>query len=106
MKSTMVATTAVRARRPTFMAHSLCRKGRGSNVTTRGAGNARGNRQRAHACDLGRRLALRTQLSVTQKQASPVGRLRPAFEDTAIDERPAVEIVVDVAREDEAVDER
>src|SRR5689334_22164757 len=51
-------------------------------------------------------LPLRTELRVAQEHLPPLGRLAPALEHAAIDERPAVEVVVDVAREDEAVDER
>ena len=52
------------------------------------------------------RLPLRPHLRVAEKQLPPAGRLAPAFERTPIDERPAVEVVIHVAREDEAVDER
>src|SRR5687767_8846220 len=52
------------------------------------------------------RLSLRTQLRVAQKQLAPRGRLAPALEHPPIDQRPAVEIVIHVARENEAVDER
>src|SRR5438067_7830025 len=52
------------------------------------------------------RRALRALLRVAKEQLPPRRRLTPALEHAPIDERPAVEIVVDVAREDEAVDER
>src|SRR5687768_8056551 len=53
-----------------------------------------------------RRLPLRTPLRVAQEELPPRGRLAPSLEDAPIDERPAVEVVVHVAREDEPVDER
>src|SRR5215831_12734335 len=53
-----------------------------------------------------RRLALGAHLGVAKKELAPRRRLAPPFERAAVDERPAVEVVVDVAREDEAVDER
>src|SRR5262249_57079562 len=43
---------------------------------------------------------------VTKERGPPPGRLEPSFEDTPIDERPAIEVVVDVACENEPVDER
>src|SRR3954447_6564162 len=51
-------------------------------------------------------IALRTELRVAQKQLAPFRGLAPALEHMPIDQRPAVEIVVDVAGEDEAVHQR
>src|SRR5439155_21480643 len=50
--------------------------------------------------------SLRPHLRVTKEHLAPRGRLAPALEHAAIDERPAVEVVVHVAREDEPVHER
>src|SRR5215475_13943531 len=67
----------------------------------------RGRNGRRDRCGRGQiRLSLRPHLRVTQEHLAPLGGLAPAFEHAAIDERPAVEIVIDVAGEDEAVDER
>src|SRR6516162_5449322 len=52
------------------------------------------------------RLALGTHLCVSEEHLAPRGGLAPALEHPAVDERPPVEIVVHVACEDEAVDER
>src|SRR5207237_4408410 len=49
---------------------------------------------------------LRAVLRVAQEQLAPRSGFAPALEHAAIDQRPAIEVVVDVAREDEAVDER
>src|SRR6516162_439392 len=56
-----------------------------------------------------RRLPLWTQgaLSrVPQEHLAPRGRLAPALEHAAVEKRPAVEVMIDVAGQDEAVDER
>ena len=50
--------------------------------------------------------ALRPHLRVSQEHLAPLRRLAPALEHAPIDQRPAVEVVVDVAREDEPVDQR
>src|SRR5262245_52633616 len=55
--------------------------------------------------EINRRLALRAHLRVAQEELSPRGRLAPALEDAAIEERPPIVVVVDVACENEAVDE-
>src|SRR6266545_6278952 len=57
----------------------------------------------------GRRLwkiALGADLRVPQKHLAPFGRFTPALEHAPIDERPAVEIMVHIAGQNEAVDER
>src|SRR4051812_36388171 len=69
--------------------------------------NARGNRRdRGGIRDNGRELPLRSELRVAQEHLSPRRGLTPAFEDAPIDERPAVEVVIDVAGENESVDQR
>src|SRR6516164_399755 len=52
------------------------------------------------------RQPLRPEPRVLEKQLSPGRLFRPALEDPAIEEGPAVEVVVDLARQDEPVDER
>src|SRR5207245_6257225 len=71
----------------------------------RSRGDRRDRRAHAGGRDV-RRLPLRPHRRVAQEQLSPLGAFAPALERAAVDERPAVEIVVDVARQDEAVHER
>src|SRR5262249_57061065 len=54
----------------------------------------------------GRGRGLRAVLRIAKKQLAPRRRFAPALEDAAIDQRPAVEVVIDVAGEDEPVDQR
>src|SRR5712692_1768941 len=68
--------------------------------------SARSGNGRFDRGDNGNRRALRAHVRVAQEHLAPLGRLAPALEDTAINEGPAVEVVIDVAGEDEAVDER
>src|ERR1700686_5318919 len=49
---------------------------------------------------------LRAHPRVAQEELSPRAILAPPLERAAIDERPAVKIVIDLTREDEAIDER
>src|SRR5689334_16761228 len=51
-------------------------------------------------------LTLRSHRRVAQEHLPPLRRLAPALEDTAVDQRPAIEVVIDVAGENEAVDQR
>src|SRR5262245_52667899 len=51
-------------------------------------------------------LALRTLLRVSQEQLSPRRPLGPLLERFSIERRPAIEVVIDLAREHEAVHER
>src|SRR5947208_2179312 len=51
-------------------------------------------------------LPLRADGGVAEEHLSPFSRLAPALEDTAVDERPSVEIVVHVAGQDKSIDER
>src|SRR6185369_3514561 len=66
----------------------------------------RKRRRRFRKSGLDGRLTLRPHLRVAEKQLPPLGRLAPALEHAPIDERPAIKVVVHVARENEAVDER
>src|SRR5438552_6172263 len=69
--------------------------------------DARGRRNRGGGLRPGdERLALGAEPGVAQEQLPPAGGLAPAFEPAAIDQRPAIEVVIHVAGEDEAVDER
>src|ERR1051325_6567405 len=68
--------------------------------------DARGNGGGIGGVDRGIRRADRAQARVAQKHLAPLRRLGPALEHAAIDERPAIEIVIDLARQDEAVDQR
>src|SRR5260370_33211193 len=74
--------------------------------------NARGNGQAVEGRALGgvrgdfRWLPLWTCLSVSQEHLAPRSGLAPALEDAPIDQRPPVEVVIHVARQDEAIDER
>src|SRR3989442_7963609 len=52
------------------------------------------------------RRPLRARLRVAQEQMAPFRGFAPALENAAVDQRPAVEIVIHVARQDEAVHER
>src|SRR4051812_34755770 len=52
------------------------------------------------------RRRLRPVFGVLQEQLSPFSRLAPPLEDATVDERPPVEIMIDIAREDETVHER
>src|SRR6202795_206467 len=74
-----------------------------SSVNTRGYRNARD----AHARrgDDGRP-ALRAHLRVAEEELSPRRGLAPVRERAAVEEGPAVVVVVEVAGENEAVDER
>src|SRR3990172_2445297 len=67
--------------------------------------DARGGRS-GSANTIDRRLALRPHLRVAEKQPAPMCRLAPALEGAPIDERPPVKVVVEVARENEAVHQR
>src|ERR1700730_15680908 len=49
---------------------------------------------------------LRAHPRVAQEELPPRGLLAPPLEHAAIDERPAVKIVIDLTRENEAIDER
>src|SRR5579872_4113432 len=77
-------------------------------IITQPAGlvNASGSRGRAHGLGAERWRALGTERGVAEKHATPLGRFRPALEHPSIDQRPAVEVVIHITREDEAVDER
>ena len=52
------------------------------------------------------RAALGTHPRVAQKQLAPVGFFRPSLERPPIEQRPPIQVVVDLAGQDEAVDER
>ena len=45
-------------------------------------------------------------LGVAEEQLPPFGLFRPSLERPAVEQRPAIQIVVDLAGQDEAVDER
>src|SRR5262249_6309442 len=77
------------------------RSGVASSVNARGRRNGGFDRQE----HVGER-SLRTHLSIAQEQLAPLGRLAAALAYAAIDERPAVEVVIHVAREDEPVHQR
>ena len=51
-------------------------------------------------------MALRPHLRVSKEHLAPLRGLAPALEHPPIDQGPSIEVVVDVARQDEPVDER
>src|SRR5438093_3755672 len=68
--------------------------------------DARGGRNRDGGLRPGdERLALGAEPGVAQEQLAPAGGLAPAFEPAAIDQRPAIEVVIHVAGKDEPVHE-
>src|SRR5262249_1179973 len=68
--------------------------------------NARGNGDAAVGAADRRLRSERAFLGVAEEHLAPFRGFAPAFEHAAVDERPAVEVVVHVAREDESVHER
>src|SRR5205814_3519932 len=71
--------------------------------------NATGDRRGGEASRPGgvtRRLTLRSHLRVAEEQPPPSRGFRPALECAPVENRPPAEIVIHLARQDEAVDER
>src|SRR5262249_54914892 len=52
------------------------------------------------------RRSLRAHLRVPQEQLAPLRALAPSLERPSVEHRPPIEIVIDLARQDEPVDER
>ena len=66
------------------------------------------NRRRSIGCDgaLKKRRALRPHLRVAQEKLAPRRLFAPSLEYPPIEERPATEVVIDLAGQDEPVDHR
>src|SRR5581483_10119799 len=93
----MVPTRPASRRRVTFMGAAPRRAGRpalyGDSARIL-VNSGRGGNGRARLGARQRRLGLRAHLRVAEEQLPPLGRLAPPLEDAAVDQRPAVEVVV------------